>query len=50
MYILQTEPLFIGDRFDSDLFVKALPLANDMYKKRSVEQDARQAAEREKKK
>jgi hypothetical protein len=49
MYILQIEPLFVEDRFDAELFARALPLANELYKKRSADQEARRAAEREKK-
>ena len=49
MYILQTEALFNGDRFDADLFSRALPLASDLYNKRSAEVDAR-AKDRAKKK
>lgn len=49
MYILQTELLFDGDRFNAELFAKALPLANEMYKARSAQLDARRSAGREKK-
>jgi hypothetical protein len=39
VFLMQTPDLFINNRFDTDLFQKALPIAKQKYKERSEEQD-----------